>query len=284
MSSTAHEGMRTGMLVNEGISKSSGGSQRQMLYLMKLGVCLLALNAVLVGGLVFGVLIFVAKMEPIVVNAGNILDKAGNLRIMPYSFADTVDGVLGLDLGNIAGTVDGIATSATKAMTALNFADEGEAQTYASFATLFQSTHEVLAPFKTWKRANDSPPPDLGILDILLGVTEDKKLLPSLTAWLVSQFDEEKLQRVGNTCNAFHKSLQTTALDTVVLTQWCPVQGPGGYVLQEASSCYPPSTNSTPAANPPLIPPQTWASIKEGVLHACQALDHFAKTPTAQAH
>jgi len=205
-------------------------SQRGLMCAAWIGVSLLALNTLLLGALVTGLVLTSVKVQPLlssvnaddirrlsaaigaadetdlVRNVGSVMKTVSQVHLLPSSLTKTAVALLGFDVANFADSVNGITSPALQAIKGLEFAGSSEANDYAHVATYLYVTSTIAKMLGSWQRVNDAPDPDLGILDVILGSGE----AGSGVSWLRQQVNATELKAVSASCTAVHKQLLTT--------------------------------------------------------------------------
>lgn len=116
----------------------------------------------------------------------------------------------------------------------------------------------------SWKRVNEAPNPDLGVLDALLGSGE----AGSGTSWLLAQMNATALKEVSGACSVMHTQLQTVNLPAI---SWKPF----GVSSKNPSGKYELVIDGQ-AQTEHLLTEDTWQKVVDGVQHVCMGINTFA--------
>lgn len=250
-------------------------------------IFLLSINTLLLGTLVAGCAVFAYKAQPILSavgpddvrrltsairavdetdlmsNVGTIMQTVSDIHLLPENVIHTAYGVLGLDVGFFAKNVVDITGPALSSLQTIEFSTEGEADIYASTANILNVATSVANLLTPWKRVNDSPNPDLGILDTILGSGS----AGSGASWVYSQLNATALKQVSAACMLMHNELDQVNLPAV---SWKPFMvsnaSPSGKYKLAVDTSAPTST---------LVTPNVWSDVVNGVSHVCSGINEF---------
>lgn len=250
---------------------------------------LLFINTLLLSALVGGLAMFAVKAQPIVSaigpedvhrvqaalhtmeeanivkNVGKITSSLSNIHLLPTDLLSTAYAVLGLDYGAFAKSFVDISGSALQAVQGLKFDTTTEAQGYAYTANVLNVGTSLAKEISSWSRVNTAPPPDLGILDAILGTGE----AGSGTSWVMSQLNVTELKKVSTACSALQTQLVDVNVPSVTWKPFMPspkADSQGKYTLV-VDAQYPTQH---------LLTPNQWSQIHDAVGHVCSGINEFA--------
>ena len=127
-------------------------------------------------------------------------------------------------------------------------------------------TAAVTGALTSWKRVNDAPYPDLGVLDTILGSGE----AGSGISWLESQVNATALKEVASACTQMHTQLQTVNVPGI---SWKPFKS-----IDTAPSGKHTIVVDSAAKTEHLVSADQWSQIVDAVQHVCSGIDTFATT------
>jgi len=257
-------------------------------------VTLLALNTLLLGVIVSGLAVFALRAQPLmsavgpedvarvtsalraadeaglVKNVGAVVDSLSNVHLLPANIFATFYSILGLDLGSLMTSAGDVTAPALQAVETVKFDSKDEANVYATVANVLNVGTSVATLLSSWERVNDSPHPDLGILDAIFGTG----VAGSGTSWLLSQLNATALKQVSASCSVMHTQMAGVNLPSVSWKPFVPSDAAdpsGKYKLVVDSQ----------AETQHLLTPGTWEQIVDGTGHFCAGIDTFATNALA---